>query len=404
MDKQLNDAPCGFLTLSEEGSIIAVNRTLLNILNYEQEQVIGQHMDTILTVSAQLFCQLYLVPLLKLEHHIEEMYISLKTRDGEEIPVLVNAVVRADREATVTECVLIPMRKRNEYENELLMARNAAQEALLAKQKANAELEIALEALKAKQEELLEINKQNQQFKLNTKRELELARKIQEYSLTEPIINGQIQIDSYYKASSELSGDLYGFYQIDEHRYGIIILDVMGHGISSALITMSLHPLFQRQISQGLNPVKVMKELDRHLHSLFQNDEEARHYCTAIYLEVDTARQRIDYVNAGHPPALWQSSSGSQHSLPATAPPIGMFEDAVFQSKSLSYTEGGGRLLLYTDGVMDPTASCYLFDLLKDYPDLPISDLKKQILTSLHDHKDAHHISDDECFILVDLK
>ncbi|CAN2248086.1 SpoIIE family protein phosphatase [Bacillus vallismortis] len=404
MDKQLNDAPCGFLTLSEEGSIIAVNSTLLRIVNYEQEEIIGQHMNTILTVPAQLFCQLYFVPLLKLEQHIEEIYISLKTRDGEEVPVLVNAVAKADRGATVTECVLIPMRKRNEYENELLMARNAAQEALLAKQKANAELEIALEALKAKQEELLEINKQNQQFKLNTKRELELARKIQEYSLTEPIVNDQIQIDAYYKASSELSGDLYGFYQIDEHRYGIIILDVMGHGISSALITMSLHPLFQRQISQGLSPVKVMKELDRHLHSLFQNDEEARHYCTAIYLEVDTARQRIDYVNAGHPPALWQGAGGTQHPLPATAPPIGMFEDAVFQSKSLSYTEGGGRLLLYTDGVMDPTASCYLFDLLKDHPDLPIAGLKENILTSLHHHKEAHHKSDDECFIVVDVK
>ncbi|MDM5303308.1 SpoIIE family protein phosphatase [Bacillus subtilis] len=403
MDKQLNDAPCGFLTLSEEGSIIAVNRTLLKILNYEPKEIVGRHINMILTIPAQLFCQLYFEPLLKLEQHIEEIYISLQTRDGEEIPVLVNAVARADGGLSVTECVLIPMRKRNEYENELLMARNTAQEALLAKQKANAELEMALEALKAKQEELLEINKQNQQFKLNTKRELELARKTQENSLTEPIVNDQIQIDAYYKASSELSGDLYGFYQIDEHRYGIIILDVMGHGISSALITMSLHPLFQRQITQGLSPVKVMKVLDRHLHSLFQNDEEARHYCTAIYLEIDTARQKIDYVNAGHPPALWQSAGGTQNPLHTTAPPIGMFEDTVFQSSSLSYTEGG-RLLLYTDGVMDPTASCYLFDLLKDHPDLPIADLKEQILTSLHDHKEAHHNSDDECFILVDLK
>lgn len=82
MDKQLNDAPCGFLTLSEEGSIIAANRTLINILDYEPEQVIGQHMNTMLTVPAQLFCQLYFFPLLKLEHHIEELYISLKARDG----------------------------------------------------------------------------------------------------------------------------------------------------------------------------------------------------------------------------------------------------------------------------------------------------------------------------------
>lgn len=109
---------------------------------------------------------------MKLEHHIEEIYISLKARDGEEIPVLINAIARHDSGASVFDCVLIPMRKRNEYENELLIARNEAQEALLAKQKANAELEIALETLKAKQEELLEINKQNQQFKLNTKESL----------------------------------------------------------------------------------------------------------------------------------------------------------------------------------------------------------------------------------------
>ncbi|KAF1680544.1 SpoIIE family protein phosphatase [Bacillus sp. SKDU12] len=403
MDKQLIDAPCGFLTLSEEGAILAANRTLFKILDYGPEQVIGEHLNTMLTVPAQLFCQLYFFPLLKLEHHIEEIYISLKARDGEEIPVLVNAIARTDSGVSVFDCVLIPMQKRNEYENELLIARNAAQEALLAKQKANAELEIALETLKAKQEELLETNKQNQQFKSNTKRELELARKIQKNSLTEPIVNDQVQIDAYYKASSELSGDLYGFYQIDDHRYGIIILDVMGHGISSALITMSLHPLFQRQITQGASPVIVMKELDRHLHSLFQNDEEARHYCTAIYLEIDTVRQKIDYVNAGHPPALWQDGDGTQHPLYATSPPIGMFEDTVFQSNSLSYEEGG-RLLLYTDGVMDPTASCYLFDLLKTHPDLSIAGLKEKILTSLNHHKEAHHQSDDECFILVDLK
>lgn len=302
MDQQLNYAPCGFLTLSEEGTILAVNHTLLKILDYESEQVIGQHINALLTVPAKLFYQLYFVPLLQLEQHIEEMYISLETNNGEEVPVLVNAVRRADQEAAVTECVVIPMRKRNEYENELLIARNAAEEALLAKQKANAELEIALQTLKVKQEELLAINKQNQQFRSNTKRELELARKIQENSLTEPILNDQIQIDSYYKASSDLSGDLYGFYQIDEHRYGLILLDVMGHGISSALVTMSLHPLFQRLMTQGISPDKVMKELDYHLHSLFQNDEEARHYCTAIASSlIQTGKELIMSTRAIRP-------------------------------------------------------------------------------------------------------
>ncbi|MEC1620527.1 PP2C family protein-serine/threonine phosphatase [Bacillus mojavensis] len=399
MDQQLNYAPCGFLTLSEEGTILAVNHTLLKILDYELEQVIDQHINALLTVPAKLFYQLYFVPLLQLEQHIEEMYISLETRNGEEIPVLINAVRRADQETAVTECVVIPMRKRNEYENELLIARNETEQALLAKQRANAELEFALQTLKVKQDELLAINKENQQFRSNTKRELELARKIQENSLTEPMMTDHIQIESYYKASSDLSGDLYGFYQIDEHRYGLIILDVMGHGISSALVTMSLHPLFQRLMTQGLNPDKVMKELDYHLHSLFQNDEEARHYCTAICLIIDTDLQKIEYVNAGHPPALWQDAEGNQSTLDATAPPIGMFEEAVFQSSTLHYKRGG-RLLLYTDGVMDPTASCYLYRLIKNHPDLPLTELKNKIISSLQ----AEPKNDDECFILIDVK
>ncbi len=61
-------------------------------------------------------------------------------------------------------------------------------------------------------------------------------------------------------------------------------------------------------------------------------------------------------------------------------------------------------MLLYTDGVMDPAASCYLYDLLKDHPDSPIADQKEKILTSLQHQKEAHHKSDDECFILVDVK
>ena len=60
------------------------------------------------------------------------------------------------------------MRKRNEYENELLIARNEAQEALFAKQKANAELEIALETLKAKQEELLGNKSQSEPDRLQS--------------------------------------------------------------------------------------------------------------------------------------------------------------------------------------------------------------------------------------------
>jgi phosphoserine phosphatase RsbU/P len=402
MDEQLNHAPCGFLTLSEDGFIIEINQTLLRILNYSQDSLIEQHVNSILTVPARLFLQFYFFPLIKLENRVEEMYISLETSKGEEIPVLINAVSKRVKERTVLDCIIIPMRKRNEYENELLLAKKETEQALKAKHKAITELETTLKKLEIQKEELLELNQQNQKYKIETKKELELARIIQETLLTNPINNDKVQMEVFYNASGELSGDIYGIYQIDQYRYGIILLDVMGHGISSALITMTLHSLFQRLISAGLPVDLVMKELDSHLHKLFHNNEEARHYSTAIFLLIDTERQKIDYINAGHPPALWQDPDGAQYELCSTAPPLGTFEGVVFETKTFTYRKGG-RLLLYTDGV-DPLASNYLAPLLRKTVSLPLYKLKEEILQCLNNEKNVYHKSDDESFILVDLK
>lgn len=402
MDEQLNYAPCGFLTLSEDGLILEMNQTLLKILHYSKDSLIGQHVNSILSVPARLFLQFYFFPLVKIEQRVDEMYISLETSKGEEIPVLINALLKRGKERTELDCIMIPMRKRNEYENELLLAKKETEEALKAKHIAMEKLEITLKKLENQKTELLELNQENQKYKIETKKELELARIIQETSLTDPINNDQFQIEVFYNASGELSGDIYGIYQIDEYRYGIILLDVMGHGISSALITMTLHSLFQRMITAGFPVDLLMKELDSHLHKLFDNNEEARHYSTAIYLLIDTEKQTIDYVNAGHPPALWQDPNGTQYELSSTAPPLGTFEGVVFKTNTFTYKKGG-RLLLYTDGV-DPLASNYLAPLLRKTASFPLCKLKEEILQCLHNEKNLYHKSDDESFILVDFK
>ncbi|KHF39396.1 SpoIIE family protein phosphatase [Halalkalibacter okhensis] len=403
MNESINEAPCGFLTLSEDGKILKINQTLLTLLKYRLEQLHNENINSILTVPAQLFHQLYFVPLVRHEKKVEELHTSLQSSNGEEIPVILNALPKIRNGRTEIDCVLLPVHKRSEYENELLLAKKEAEVALLAKDKVNEELKETLENLKIKQKELLELNQQNQAYKINTTKELELARKIQETSLTEPIVNEQIHIESYYNASNELSGDIYGFYQLDSHRYGIILLDVMGHGISSALITMSLHSLFQRLISKGVKTEAVMKELDNHLHRLFQNNQEAWHYCTAINLLIDTNEQTINYINAGHPPGIWQDSNGELHELFSKIPPLGTFEGLVYKTNSLPYSEGG-RLFLYTDGITDPLGSDLLTTLLKNNQSVSISSLKNKIIQTLQDQKEACHKSDDQCFILVDLK
>lgn len=403
MDEQLNHAPCGFITLSKDGIILSINHTLLEVLDYNSSQLVGQHVNTLLTSSARVFFQLYFFPLMTVNHSVEEMYLSFQTNSGEDLPVLINASLKEHQEKQVITCIIVPMRQRNEYENQLLIAKKVAEDAFKEKEKTNRQLEITLKHLEANQKELLEVNKQNQKFNLDTYKELQLAKKIQEQSLTKAICNENLQIESYYKASSELSGDIYGFYQINEHQYGIILLDVMGHGISSALITMSLQALFHRLISTGVGADMVMKELDNHLHTLFHSNESTWHYCTAIYLFIDTDSQIIEYINAGHPPAIYQDLDGRQVELFASSPPIGAFEGIQFNTNTLTYTKGS-RIFLYTDGVSESFEQTRLSSLLLEHSSTPLSLFKETILHCLDEKKDVNYKKDDQCFILVDLK
>lgn len=400
MDPQLNLAPCGFLTLSEQGNMLSINQTLLDILGYDSNQLNNSHIHQILSSPARIFYQLYFIPLIKSGKRVEEMYISLKANDGEEVPVLINA---NQRNQNLIDCVLVPMRKRNEYENELLISKKRTEAALAAKRKAHEELEIALQKLELKQKELIELNHENRRFKLETEKELHLAKNIQETSLTNPIVSECIEIDAYYHASSQLSGDMYGFYQISPSRYGIIILDVMGHGISSAMVTMSMQSLFQRLISKGTTADEIFEELDNHLHALFQKNDETWHYCTAIYLLIDTDKQRIEYINAGHPPGIWQDGNGEQLELASTGPPLGTFSGQSFKGEAFSYTNGG-RLLLYTDGVLDPFDSHLITSLLKNNSTDPIHLLKEKLVQLMKDEEKGYHKNDDQCFILIDLE
>lgn len=402
MERQILDVPCGFLQLSKEGNILSANPMLLKLLHYEMDQLIGSHVTKILTNAAKLYFQLYFVPSIHVKQHVNEMYLNLATSTGEEIPILLNSSLITEEDNSRINCVMVVVKERNEYENQLLTARKDADKALAEKEKVNAQLSKAIEELESKQEKLLELMKQNEHYKKETEKDLELARKIQATSLTNPIINEDIHIDSFYKASSELSGDMYGFYQIDKHRYGIILLDVMGHGISSALVTMSLQSLFHRLITRGYTAESVMKELDNHLHDLFRNNDEAWHYCTAIYLSIDTEKQLIEYINAGHPPAIWQNPEGDQHELWKTAPPIGAIEGLSFKPTSFSYT-AGGRLLLYTDGVNeDFDEDNYLSTQFKKHKNLPVDELREKIIQAIEDNESIGG-NDDQCFILVNL-
>jgi PAS domain S-box-containing protein len=141
MDALLDTAPCGFLSIRDDGLIVTMNRTLQQWLGYTPDEMEGQHIDTILPAAGRIFYQTHFFPLLRIQGHVEEVYFPLCRQDGSHVPMLVNAARRQEDGDTAYDCVFMQMHQRDQYENEILHAKAAAEEAKRAKDEAYADLE-----------------------------------------------------------------------------------------------------------------------------------------------------------------------------------------------------------------------------------------------------------------------
>lgn len=133
MDELLDHAPCGFIVFSDDGKIIEANTTLLNLLGYGRRELIDLHIEEIFSVPGRIFYQTHFFPLLKLKRKVEEVYLALRAKNGEQIPVLTNAQRRGYEGQVFNECVFVVMRQRNKYEDEILQAKKEAEAATRAK-------------------------------------------------------------------------------------------------------------------------------------------------------------------------------------------------------------------------------------------------------------------------------
>ncbi|MDK8183191.1 fused response regulator/phosphatase [Paenibacillus sp. UMB4589-SE434] len=182
--------------------------------------------------------------------------------------------------------------------------------------------------------------------------ELRLAASVQASVLTEPYSDEQIEIQAIYRPSEELAGDLYAWFPLGNGKYGVLILDMMGHGVSSALLCMFIASALRNTVMSEETPDGVLRSLNSKFHYLHMSDSLTMYYLTAIYAIVDTKQHLIQYANAGHPPGIVVMSDGAVVHLESTGHPVGMFPELEVESKMIMCTNEY-RMALYTDGLVE---------------------------------------------------
>ena len=100
MESYTNLAPFLFFAASDDGTLLEINSTLLDQLQYAPGELNGNRLDVLFPVASRIFYQTHLFPLLKLSGRAGEIYLDLKKQNGELLPVLLN-VDRCESEGTV---------------------------------------------------------------------------------------------------------------------------------------------------------------------------------------------------------------------------------------------------------------------------------------------------------------
>jgi phosphoserine phosphatase RsbU/P len=183
--------------------------------------------------------------------------------------------------------------------------------------------------------------------------ELEMARQIQLSILPRdtPKLQG-LDIVARYLPMTSVAGDFYDFIIIDEKRVGILVADVSGHGLPSALIASMIQVALTAQVGHASDPAKVLSGLNRALCGKFEHN-----FVTAAYVYVDLEKKMMTYGGAGHPPLLfWSKSAGKVSEALENGLILGMFDEATYASLQLPIGSGD-RIVLYTDGVPETKSS-----------------------------------------------
>ena len=116
----LDQAPCGFVSFRDDGTIVYANATLGRLLGVDVHELVGQSFEKILTVPARIFYQTHFFPLIKLHGRAEEIYFTLRAKSGAPVHVLANAARTEVTGAVRIDCVMLRIHERQKYEQELL--------------------------------------------------------------------------------------------------------------------------------------------------------------------------------------------------------------------------------------------------------------------------------------------
>jgi phosphoserine phosphatase RsbU/P len=148
----------------------------------------------------------------------------------------------------------------------------------------------------------------------------------------------------------EVGGDYLDTIRLADGSYLMVVADVAGKGLASAIVATSFRSALRSLAGQQVTLEDLANRLGQQHWE--EGTEARRRYVTAFFLRLEPATAQIEVVNAGHNPAALVKPDGSVQMIEASGTPLGILPGMEYKAETLGFS-GGSRLLLYTDGLTE---------------------------------------------------
>lgn len=248
--------------------------------------------------------------------------------------------------------------------------------------------------------------------------DLKMAREVQQSLLTHkyPTFpagsqprDSALRFCHRYIPVSSLAGDFFDIFPISDTEAGILVCDVMGHGVRAALVTAFIRGLVERLMPLASRPGKFLSELNRAIFTIFQQSE-SRLFVTTLYCVTDIGTSQLRYANGGHPVPylISDSQDGVSRVRPEVydpEPALGLIDRFQYSTWERPLAQGD-RLLAFTDGLFEidgpdgeQLGETWLYQLVKDNRHRSLDDLLDFLLKQARDQLGSIEFDDDVCLV-----
>jgi len=204
-----------------------------------------------------------------------------------------------------------------------------------------------ISAQKRAENELRDVNIQLEQRHREIEEDLLLAARVQQSLAPGSLMWGGASVETFYQPVRTIGGD-FGLVAPRPDHLSLMICDVSGHGIGSALVANRIYTETMSQIERGAALSPMMEHLNRFVIGSLRSSV---FYFTVVAARLDLASRTLEFVGAGHPPAMIVKPGEAPRLLESRSSVLGLLHDAVDAGAAMNIpVEAGDRVILYTDG------------------------------------------------------